>query len=234
MKNTLLKKRVRYFMTWFLALTIMAGNLGCAVVEEKSWIPDWTHIEKKNLPPFSHSRSAELDEGSIKKVLIVPFAFENGPEKVSETITQVFAVELGRARLFRLINPSVKPLDLMEAGKTLWDSGVVDVDTLLKARKKYGVEGFLFGKITNYKPYIPLIFGVKITMISALSGATLWSIDGDFDSDQKEIVSLAKDYYKKFYSKDQSLYGWELMLISMERYSRFVASMLVSTMLIED
>ena len=220
---------------FLLALIIMAGTVGCEVVEERSWIPDWTNVEKaKKLPPFGHYRSAELDKQSISKILIVPFSYRDGPEKIATTITETFAVELGKAGLFQIMNPSVKPTGLMDASDVLWDRGVIDVDLLLKAREKYGIEAVLFGKITNYKPYIPLVLGMKITMISVLSGNTLWSIDGDFDSDQKEVVDLAKSYYKKYYRKDQSLYGWELVLISMERYSRFVTNMLISTIAIKN
>ncbi|MGR3317837.1 MAG: hypothetical protein ACUZ8O_05095 [Candidatus Anammoxibacter sp.] len=220
------KKQIRFF----LALIIMVGTLGCEVVEERSWMPDWTNVgKKKKLPPFNHFRSAELDGQSIRKILIVPFAYKDGPEKISTTITEIFAVELGKAGLFQIMNPSLKPSELIDASNILWDRGVIDVDVLLNAKKKYGVEAVLFGKITNYKPYIPLVLGMKITMISTLSGKTLWSIDGDFDSDQKEVVRFAKSYYKKYYRKDLSLYGWELVLISMERYARFVSNMLIST-----
>ncbi|MGR3179101.1 MAG: hypothetical protein ACUZ8E_13700 [Candidatus Anammoxibacter sp.] len=208
--------------------------MGCKVIEERSWIPDLTNIgKKKKLPPFSHFRSAELDEQSIKKVLIVPFLYRNGPEKISATITETFVVELGKAGLFQILNPSVKPTELIGASSTLWDGEGIDVDVLIKARKKYGIDAILFGKITSYKPYIPLVLGMKITMISALSGNILWSIEGDFDSDQKDVVHFAKSYYKKNYRKDQSLYGWELVLVSMKRYSRFVTNMLISTLTIK-
>lgn len=230
----LAKNGIYLFKTVLFALIVMIGALGCEVIENRSWLSDWKNIGTVNLPPFSYTRSGELDDRSINKVLVIPFTYDKGPEKISEMVTDNFVVELNRAGMFQLIKPSVKPLELLEGVKSFWDRGVIDVDFLLKARKKYGVDGVLFGEIANYEPYMPLVLGLKVTMISALSGSILWGVDGEFGSDQKETAHLAKNYYKKYYSKNKSLYGWEIMLISMDRYAQFIANMLVSTIVNND
>ena len=234
MDRMLEKENIKLIKTLLLAFILMIGALGCEVIENRSWLSDWKDIGTVNLPPFAYTRSDELNKQSIEKVLVVPFAYNKGPEKIPAMVTDYFVVELNRTGMFQVINPSTKPSELLEGSKTLWDRGVIDVDLLLYAKKKYGVDGVLFGKITNYSPYVPLVLGLKVTMISTLSGSILWGIDGEFSSDQKETTRLAKNYYKKYYSRNKSLYGWEVMLISMDRYAQFVANMLVSTIVNND
>ena len=223
------KCRKKRFQLFPLVLLLLIMCAGCKVVEEKSWIPDWTMLEKRELPAFSRSRSKELDKQTIKNVLVVPFLVHKGPEREAEMVTGVFKAELANANLFKLVTPSVRPLELIDVTDTLWELGFIDVDSLVEAKKKYMVDAFLFGQVTSFKPYIPLVLGIKVTLVSALTGGALWSVDGVFNSEQKEVVKLAKDYYKRYYSNGQSLYGWELMLMSMERYSRFISNMLIST-----
>lgn len=227
--NMLRKNRKKGFYLFPFVLLLLISCTGCKVLPEKSWIPDWTNVEKRELPPFSRSRSKELDSQTIRNVLVVPFLVDKGPEREAEMVTRVFKAELANANLFKLVTPSERPLELIDVTDTLWELGFVDVDSLVEAKKKYMVDAFLFGQITSFKPYIPLVLGVKITLVSALTGGVLWSVDGVFNSEQKEVVKLAKDYYKGYYSSGQSLYGWELMLVSMERYSQFISNMLIST-----
>ena len=223
------KSRVKSFQVFLVVILLLITCAGCKVLGEKSWIPDWTNLEKRELPPFSRSRSKELDGQSIRNVLVVPFLVDKGPEREAEMVTRVFKAELANANLFKLVTPSVRPRELIDVTDTLWELGLIDVDLLVEAKKKYMVDAFLFGQVTSFKPYIPLVLGLKVTLVSALTGGALWSVDGVFNSEQKEVVKLAKDYYKRYYSNGQSLYGWELMLMSMERYSRFISNMLIYT-----
>lgn len=181
-------------------------------------------------PNVNQFITEELFRGEINKVLIVPFVYDDGPEKIKNDVTNAFATELGNSGLFNVISPSVGPKEIIDAGKTLWEHGTIDVDTLIEARKSYGVDGFVFGKVTQYKAYVPLTLGLKVMMISGLSGGIIWSSEGVFDSDHKDVVQAGKSYYKKNYRKDQSLYGWELMFISMERYTKFINNLIVKNL----
>ncbi len=222
-------KQLTHLKYLFAAATALISILGCEVTDISSITGI---IDRKSKEPlaFGRFRSEQLDDESIKKVLIMPFKF-TGPEKSASNVTRTFTVEMNKLGMFQVVTPSVKPKELKKAETTLWDMGAIDIDILLAARKKYGVEGFIFGKITEYKPYVPLALGIDVIMVSALTGDTIWSVSGVFDSDQKDVVGKAKEYYKKHFRKDQSLYGWELILISMERYTRFIADTMVSSLI---
>lgn len=207
---------------YMLLASAVAGSLfGCTLTET---------FERQKSPSFGYYKSPKLSISFVKKALIVPFAYESGSDKVIGDVTNAFSMEINRVGLFQVVNPIEKPEALIRVGNHLWDRGAIDAKALMQARKDYRVDGFIFGKITHYKPYSPLTLGVRIMFISGDTGETLWSIDGVFDSDQKEIVQMAKKYYKQNYKKDKSLYGWEIMLISMERYTKFIANLLASTM----
>ena len=226
----MVSKRQSFHLKIFFVTSLIFCFLGCETVPGKNTILNLVNLGEKPTPSFSQYKSAEPGIQSIHKVLIIPFTSKNGPEIEGEMVTQTFTVELGKIDLFRIINPTTVPGELAEAGTVFWDTGSIDLDLLLAAQKKYGVDAFIFGDVTHYKPYVPLVLGVRLMMVSGISGEVVWSVDGVFDSDQKDVVNFAKGYYKKFYRKDQSLYGWEKVLISMQRYTRFVANMMVSTL----
>ncbi len=210
-----------------LMISVFISLSGCTVMD------DIKSIAIKTPPPLNSYVADELREGLIKKALILPFTNENGPERVGEIVGNAFAIELGKTGLFHTFSPSVSPQELANADKALWGYGSIDVDTLIAAKKKYGVDAFIFGKVTQYKAFVPLSLGIRVIMISGHSGAAAWSVEGVFDSDQKSVVQAAKSYYKKNYRRDQSLYGWELMLLSMERYTKFITNMLVENLVKE-
>jgi len=67
-------------------------------------------------------------------------------------------------------------------------------------------------------------------MASATQGEFLWQADAVFDARQSDVATAAERYYKRHYERGNYFYGWEIMLLSIDRYAEFVCDALVATL----
>ncbi len=114
----------------------------------------------------------------------------------------------------------------LAAESVLWQRGRVDVESLIVAQKAYLADAFLFGAVTQYKPYDPPVLGLKLRMLSARTGNVIWAADALFDAHQSDVRALAERYFHNSGLKDR-LYGPDLLLMSPKLFADFVAAQIV-------
>lgn len=174
------------------------------------------------------AKRRNLKKTPIHRVLVLPFEYDVGREAIIDEVTEAFAVELRKLGSFEVIFPTENRVTLTFDQK-IWNSGTIDLDTVLTLRRRYDADAIIFGNITHYRPYEPILLGVKVGMISTETGLVIWSADGVFDSNENEVAELVKEYFESTHQKN-ALYGWKLILLSMRRYSQFVASQITKTL----
>lgn len=177
---------------------------------------------------LSYNKSDELRRTYLQRVLLLPFEYAIDREAVIDEITEAFSVELRKIGKFEVVVLQGKAKMLSE--NQIWDKGAINLNTVLHLRKKYDVDAIVFGSITHYRPYEPMLLGIKLGMISTDTGSILWSADGVYDSNENEVAELVKYYFESTHQKS-ALYGWKLILLSMRRYSQFVANQFTKTLL---
>lgn len=177
---------------------------------------------------LNYNKSDEYKRMCIRRVLLLPFEYNVDREAIIDEVTEAFAVELRKIGSFEVIVPSGSTTKLVSEYE-IWDKGSINLTTLLALRKKYDVDAIVFGNITHYRPYEPMLLGVKAGMISTDTGTVVWSADGVFDSNENEVAELVKHYFESTHQKN-ALYGWKLILLSMRRYSQFVANQITETL----
>lgn len=177
----------------------------------------------------SYIKSDELYKSNIRRVIVIPFAYESDREEVVKEVTESITIELQKTGDLDVVLP-YENISLLLEGRQLWDKGSINSEILTEARKRFGADAIISGAITHYKPYKPLILGLKLGMINTDTGSLLWSFDGVFDSNDIKVTNMAKSYFEKSSQKELSIYGWEIMLLSMGQYTRFVANQIVSTL----
>lgn len=177
---------------------------------------------------LSYNKTDEYKKIRIRRVLLLPFEYNVDREAIIDEVTEAFAVELRKIGSFEVVVPSGNNAPLTtEQG--IWDKGSINLNTLLTLRKNYDADAIVFGNITHYRPYEPMLLGVKVGMISTDTGGVVWSADGVFDSNENEVAELVKHYFESTHQKS-ALYGWKLILLSMRRYSQFVANQITETL----
>ena|SRR3990167_336506 len=183
----------------------------------------------KKFDSISYHKSEEYNNTSVQRVLLLPLTIESRRDKVVDDVTEAFFIELQKSAKFDIVEAQGFQ-DILSQQKDVWTRGLIRAETVVEAKKRYKVDAIIFGTITQYQPYEPPVLGIKIGMFSAMSGNIMWSADAVFDSSQASVIKLLKSYHKKQYQKKQSLYDWNLILLSMKRYAQFVAYHMVATL----
>lgn len=186
-------------------------------------------LSPKEFTSLSHYKSDEYNNSRVQRVLLLPFTIETNRDKVVDEVTDAFFVELQKMSKFDTVVPR-EFQDILAQQKDVWNRGLIRVETIVEAKKRYKVDAILFGTITQYHPYEPPVLGVKIGMFSAKTGNMMWSADGIFDSSEAAVIRLLKAYYKEHYQRNQSLYKWKIILLSMNKYAQFVAHHMLETL----
>ncbi|BBO16869.1 conserved hypothetical protein [Candidatus Brocadia pituitae] len=177
---------------------------------------------------INYSKTDAFQEISIHRVLLLPFEYDVDRDAIIDEVTEAFAVELRKIGIFEVVLPEEsRATGSLNHG--IWSRGTVDLDTILALRRRYEADAIIFGNITHYRPYEPMLLGVKVGMISTDTGLVIWSADGVFDSNENEVAELVKQYFESTHQKN-ALYGWRLILLSMRRYSQFVANQITKTL----
>lgn len=177
---------------------------------------------------LSYNKTDEFEKFHIRRVLLLPFEYNIDREAVIDEVTEAFSVELRKIGSFEVILPPGSKTTRNQEYE-IWVKGSINLKTILALRKKYDVDAIIFGNITHYRPYEPMLLGVKLGMISTDTGEVIWSADGVFDSNENEVAKLVKYYFESTHQKS-ALYGWKLILLSMRRYSQFVANQITKTL----
>jgi hypothetical protein len=214
-------------ITATLFLFIVISTNGCVVTDMTEQIQ--SALYTKEFDSISYHKSEEYNNTSVQRVLLLPFTIESGRDKVVDDITDAFFIELQRSAKFDIVEAQ-EFQDILSQQKDVWTRGIIRVETVVEAKKRYKVDAIIFGTITQYQPYEPPVLGIKIGMFSVRSGNIMWSADAIFDSSQASVIKLLKSYHKKQYQRKQSLYDWNLILLSMKRYAQFVAYHMVATL----
>jgi len=159
------------------------------------------------------------------RIVVVPFASPADTPEAGQMVTQAVARAMQGALCCDLVSPAPGD-ERLAAESALWQRGRVDVESLIVAQKAYLADAFLFGSVTQYKPYDPPVLGVKLRMVSARTGDLIWAAEALFDSHEAAVRSMTARYFENSGLKDR-LYGPELVLMSPSLYAGFVASEMV-------
>jgi hypothetical protein len=169
--------------------------------------------------------SPVMTENPPSRIVIVPFASPVNAPEAGHMATSSLAMAVQGTLCCDTVLPAEGD-ERLAAESALWRSGRVDVGSLIVAQKAYLADAFLFGTVTQYKPYDPPVLGLKLRMLSARSGDVLWAADALFNAHESDVRLLAERYFRNSGLKDR-LYGPELLLMSPKLFTDFVAAQVV-------
>lgn len=217
-------------ITTILFFFIVISTSGCVTSEVANMAGTvQSTLFTRKFDSISYHKSEEYNNTSVQRVLLLPLTIESRRDKVVDDVTEAFFIELQKSAKFDIVEAR-EFQDILSQQKDVWTRGLIRAETVVEAKKRYKVDAIIFGTITQYQPYEPPVLGIKIGMFSAKSGNIMWSADAIFDSSQASVIKLLKSYHKKQYQRKQSLYDWNLILLSMKRYAQFVAYHMIATL----
>ena len=169
--------------------------------------------------------SPAMAENPPGRIVVVPFASPVYAPEAGRMATASLAMAIQGTLCCDTVLPAERD-ERLAAESALWQRGRVDVESLIVAQKAYLADAFLFGTVTQYKPYDPPVLGLKLRMLSARTGDVIWAADALFNAHESGVRALAERYFQTSGLKDR-LYGPELVLMSPKLFADFVAAQVV-------
>jgi hypothetical protein len=197
-----------------IGLLLVSLCAGCAAPQQRQAIPRVaTYI------------SPAMAQNPPDRIVIVPFASPAGEPEAGRMATAALAMAIQGTLCCDTVLPAEGD-ERLAAESVLWQSGRVDVESLIVAQKAYLADAFLFGTVTQYKPYDPPVMGLKLRMLSARTGDDIWAAEALFNAREQDVRVLTERYFQNSGFKDR-LYGPELIRMSPKLFADFVAAQVV-------
>jgi hypothetical protein len=159
------------------------------------------------------------------RIVVVPFASPASAPEAGSMATAALAMAIQEMLCCDTVLPAADD-ERLAAESILWQSGRVDVESLIVAQKAYLADAFLFGTVTQYKPYDAPVLGLKLRMLSARTGDVIWAAEALYNAHERDVRLLAERYFENSGLKDR-LYGADLVLMSPKLFAEFVAAQVV-------
>ncbi len=212
-----------------LAIGLLAF-LGCTHVdaakeEAKSF------VAQPLAPPVAY-RDVSLDGGEIRRVLILPLADDTGTGAPTSVIDDGLRDEINKLRRFDIVQPDSSDATSMpsEGPKR---TGRVDVMTIIKLGRRYGVDAVFFGSIDHYRPYTPPVLGLSASLIDVQTGKVIWEVRDFVDAADRGTEVAMKFHFDGSLSHDQTVMSHELLGLSPLWFAKFAAQRIAKTLVSE-
>lgn len=171
--------------------------------------------------------SPDPADTALRRVVIIPFFNESQYPDAADKVTKAFGMEIEKLHRFEIVAPGRYEKELRACN--IFQDGKFDRTKVYVAAKALGVQGVLYGCVKQYRPYKPLVVGVKAGIIRAETGEMVWAVDDVYDASQQDVANRAYMYsYKKIEPIDNG--RGDLILTSMRMFTAFVCRELVSSL----
>lgn len=170
----------------------------------------------------------ERDLHNVRRVMVLPFDVSAGVDAETFPLRASFIQELQKLGAFEIV-----PLpDRAEEDKEIQKSvvrGRLSTDAVVALCKRYQLDAVVMGTVTSYRPYKPPHLGLKVQMLSIHSASTVWAADGTWDATETASIDDIQHYARSYATAEESMHGWELLLISPTRFAAFVSHRIAGT-----
>lgn len=173
-------------------------------------------------------RTQPIDGSPVQRVVVMPFHDATRRMRGAETIRTQFMASMAAGRQVEVVPLDETLLDPAELD-SVFRSGLVSRETLLKVAKHHRADGVINGVVTRWRPYPPFAIGLRVNMVSASTGDTLWEALGEFDSEDRRVAADVENWHSRTLSASDSLEGWERILSSPRQFAAYATSRMVAS-----
>jgi hypothetical protein len=180
--------------------------------------------------PVATSFSQPASDGrELMRVVVPPFQDQTGSPQQAEDVRIALVRALEKRQRFELIQVGEHELrEFLPAGT--FESGVISRDTLLVAARRYRADGVLFGNLTHYRPYEPIVLGLAVELATVGTGEVVWSATGLYDAATCDVTQDVHNFNNKQLACTASLEGWRIILMSPSRFTEYACSRMADTL----
>jgi hypothetical protein len=130
----------------------------------------------------------------IKRVAVLPMACEDQRPDLADgcaTLQSVLQTELLKTRKFEVV--CVNPESLRDCTGFLALTGceILPRNFCDSIRELSGCDAVLFSQLTVFRAYEPLAIGLRMKLVNARTGQTLWAVDELIDAGERGVLKRA-------------------------------------------
>jgi hypothetical protein len=195
---------------------------GCAILELI------TGGTPSAMPVVQVYRAEPADGHRIRRVGMLPFVDLSGHAQDAEDIESILLSAMRQRRAFDVVTlPPTALTDREE--KDFYRDATVHQETLVRLHRDYNVDAVIFGTITHYKPYSPIVLGIKLDMFSAGAGDVIWEVNAHYDSRNQDVVQDVHNYHDTVLAPSGSLEDYRIILMSPRQFAAYACARIAAT-----
>jgi hypothetical protein len=164
---------------------LAAGVLFGSVIQAADARPENVFARTPVLPP------------KLQRVAVLPLAAASPGADLSdgcEALQPVLFDELVRTEKFEVV--AVRPENLrLSSGRAAWTgTEPLPKDFFDSLRREYGCDAVLFGELTAYHAYAPLVVGWRLKLADVRTHKIIWAADEVFEARQPAVSRKAWEF----------------------------------------
>jgi hypothetical protein len=170
--------------------------------------------------------------GSLKRVAVLPLSYNDqrstGPSAV-EMLQPIFQAELTKVARFECY--FVQPSQLaLWTGKERWDDfDELPASFLKEVAERAGCDGVMFGRISNFRAYPPIVIGWRLRLVSNEAGQ-IWAADEIFDAADQGVSNSARRYNRGRPRNNPVLEDSRSILLSPSEFGQYTLANVLGTL----
>ena len=181
--------------------------------------------------PLNVTADLQLPQ-TLRRIVLLPLA--GGSIASAESVTAlnpVFLTELQKQNRFEIIALTREDLLLRFRTAELRSTEALPHDFVARLRREHAADGVMFIDLTVYKPYRPLVIGVRAKLALLSDDVRLvWSFDNVFSAADPTVANSARHFFLNSDQRDVPADLTPAVLQSPSRFAAYVAAQAFATL----
>jgi hypothetical protein len=181
--------------------------------------------------PLNHTGDPELP-ATLRRVVLLPIAGGSiAPAESVAALDPVFVAELQKQNRFEVVTISRAECLRRFRSEEFLSTSALPHDFAGMLHRFYGADGVMFVDLTVFKPYRPLIIGVRAKLVTVdYDVRIVWAFDNVFSANDARVANSARNHYIDSDRRDIPADFTQAALQSPSRFAGYVAAEMFETL----
>lgn len=166
--------------------------------------------------------SPERLPAGLQRVVVLPPHTENLRFSFMDGVYQELLTALRTEGRFQIIPVPENELREIVGQPSLAPEDPLPRVLVTRLQQRYRANGILLLHISAFRPYKPMVLGLRGHLAALPSGNVLWSCDEVFDAGNKLVTRGARKYSEKYVEQAYPLQSSYSSLLSPQRFAAYV------------
>lgn len=166
----------------------------------------------------------------FRRVAVLPMHQQGRLDADINAIHAVFLAELRRTARIEVVEIDAETLFRHTGVDSLSAQAALPIELLAFLSLQLGVDGIMQLDLTAYRPYRPMVIGIRGRLVATETNRVLWACDEIFDAGLKSVTIGARKFAQDHLRQRYPLTDSHSALQSPQRFASYVAFTLFQTL----